>query len=159
MIDLYEEFLALVDTLSDGGITYAVCGGIAVALWGYPRFTKDIDLLIARDDLDRVLDAVHGLGYTLPSGVLPFDAGTPREREVFRISKAVGEDLITLDLLLVSPVFKDVWRDRMVLDGHGRSISIVSLDGLKQMKRVAGRSQDLADIEHLEAVSQGCEDE
>ncbi len=153
-IDLYDEFLSLVDALGKAGIEYAVCGGVAVALYGYPRFTKDIDILIHRNDLDRVLAAVKDLGYILPSGLLPFDTGTDREREIFRVSKAVGEELLTLDLLLVAPIFERVWRDRKVLAGEHRNISIVSLPGLELMKRVAGRGQDLVDIENLTVVSQ-----
>ena len=54
-MDLYDELVALVDALERQGSGYAICGGIAVALHGYPRFTRDIDLLIRREDLPKVL--------------------------------------------------------------------------------------------------------
>ena len=45
MFDLYEEFKAIVAALGEQGIDYAVCGGLAMAVWGAPRATVDIDLL------------------------------------------------------------------------------------------------------------------
>ncbi len=54
-MDLYDELMALIDAFADANIDYALCGGIAVAFYGYPRFTKDIDILIRAEDLDRIL--------------------------------------------------------------------------------------------------------
>ena len=45
-MDLYEELLEIIDALSKAKLNYALCGRIAVAFYGYPRFTRDIDLLI-----------------------------------------------------------------------------------------------------------------
>jgi hypothetical protein len=44
-MDLYDELRSLVAALDRQHVDYAICGGIALALHGYPRFTKDIDLL------------------------------------------------------------------------------------------------------------------
>ena len=38
----FEEFLKL---LEDHGVDYLIVGGYAVAFYGYPRFTKDLDIL------------------------------------------------------------------------------------------------------------------
>ena len=46
MIDLAEEFEAVISALAEHGIEYAVCGGLAMAIHGFPRATVDIDLLI-----------------------------------------------------------------------------------------------------------------
>ena len=46
MLDLYEEFRAVVTALEDRDIDYAVCGGLAVAVYTEPRATVDIDLLV-----------------------------------------------------------------------------------------------------------------
>ena len=46
MLDLYEEFLGLVEGLDQRSIDYALCGGLAVAVHGSPRSTIDIDLLV-----------------------------------------------------------------------------------------------------------------
>jgi hypothetical protein len=55
--------------LDAAGIRYAVVGGNAVALWvakadpAATRTTKDVDLLVRRDDLDRISEVMRGLGF------------------------------------------------------------------------------------------------
>ena len=46
IVDLYQEFAALIRALEAGRVDYAVAGGLAVAIWGVPRATQDIDLLV-----------------------------------------------------------------------------------------------------------------
>ncbi len=58
--------------------------------------------------------------------------------------------MLSLDLLLVTPQVEDVWETREKIDFLGSQLSVVSLSGLIKMKRLAGRPQDLADIERLE---------
>ncbi len=36
MIDLYEEFKLVVTALAEKGIDYALCGGLAMAVYGFP---------------------------------------------------------------------------------------------------------------------------
>ena len=148
-MDLYEELLGLRELLRNAGIEYAICGGIAVAFHGYPRFTKDIDLLILPQDLDRVRKAVENQGFHIDTGILPFGSGGPYEREIVRITKIAGSETLTLDLLLVNAVLQDVWEDRQAFEWRGSLVPVVSLDGLAKMKRLAGRDQDLLDLKKL----------
>ena len=83
----YDEFKALVDTLNAEGIEYAVCGGIAVAFYGYARLTRDFDVLIHEEDIERVNRAVKKLGFLFDAGRIPFGVGGPNHREIYRISK------------------------------------------------------------------------
>ena len=45
-MDLRKELNQLVETLHQEEIPYALCGGMALAVHGHPRFTQDLDLLI-----------------------------------------------------------------------------------------------------------------
>lgn len=148
-MDLYQELRDLIDAIEASEIPYAVCGGIAVVLHGHARLTKDIDMLIRGEDLDAVRGVIKPLGFELEAGVMPFGVGTPAEREIFRISKVVGEQVLPLDLLLVSTAYETVWDSRESFDWGDRKIWVVSLDGLATMKRMSGRHQDLADLENL----------
>ncbi len=149
-MDLEQELEHLISALDDEGIEYAICGGLAVAIHGYPRATRDIDLLVRKEALERVESAVAKAGFTLVSGIIPFNAGQELERNVYRISKARGEDLLTLDLLLVPPFLEDVWKSREKYRVGEHDYWIVSREGLIKMKRIAGRPQDLADLDRLE---------
>lgn len=150
-MDLTLELEALLDALARARIPYAVCGGVALAIHGAPRFTKDIDLLVRSDDRDAIVVLIRDLGFDLPALPMTFGVGTPKAREVQRVSKIAGGQTLTLDLLVVGPALEPVWRGREVVEWGKRRIQIVSREGLIQMKRLAGRPQDLVDIDALEA--------
>ncbi len=144
-----QELTYLLDLLIADEIEYAICGGLAVVIYGYPRFTRDIDLLIPEADLDRVLSSIKKLNYTVPGGLISFNKGTSREINVYRISKVVDEEFLSLDLVLVSHVLQTVWDERVVFEWQNRQITVVSLTGLAKMKQLAGRTQDRLDLEKL----------
>lgn len=145
MTTLLGEFKAVTEALNAARIEYAVCGGWAMAIHGLPRATKDIDLLILAEDLDRVLNVARAREFDVEGLPLHFDI------EIRRISKIDKESkqLITLDLLLVSEAHRDIWAGRQKIGWKEGETYVVSREGLIQMKRLAGRIQDLADIEKL----------
>ena len=149
---LRNELLQITRCLDDAGIDYALCGGLAVAAHGYPRLTKDLDLLIQEENIESSHKVLAEIEYDLDSGLIPFDIGTDRERRLYPVSKAEGRELLTLDLLVVTPVFQEIWMTRESIEIGSKPIKIVSKDGLIKMKRIAGRLQDLADIEALERI-------
>ncbi len=102
-MNLYEELVGLVTILEDSGLDYALCGGVALAFHGHPRFTKDIDLLVREEDLEAVRKAVTKCGFTVPGGRVPLRIGKPDEQILHRVSKVSGSEALTLDLMLVSP--------------------------------------------------------
>jgi hypothetical protein len=152
-MNLQQEWLAIIDALHRAGIEYAVCGGFAVAMHGYPRLTTDIDFIIRTEDLDRVRVALANLGYRLDSGLLTFAAGQPSEQSLWRVSRVEGPDLITVDLLLVGSFLQDVWDTREHFAVGARRIAVVSRRGLLKMKRAAAHNKDRDDIEQLRLES------
>ena len=50
---LNQDFKEFIKSLNDNGVRYLVVGGYAVALHGYPRYTKDIDVWIDSESLKR----------------------------------------------------------------------------------------------------------
>ncbi len=147
MIDLAEEFEAVISALAEHRIDYAVCGGVAMAIHGLPRATVDIDLLIEPDDEERVYVAVEPLGFRIRATPMHFDQGKMEIRRVTKIDP-VGDTLM-LDLLLVTPAFENVWRDREQIESEFGFIWVVSRKGLIELKsgRMSGTDQD--DIKRL----------
>jgi hypothetical protein len=156
MADLVAELLTIARTLDAQRIEFAVCGGLAVAIHGHVRATRDIDLLLPNAARAPALDALKTIGFGLPAAPMVFGAGTIGERHVQRVSKAAGRELVTVDLILVEPAFVEVWASRQRFARDATQLTVVSADGLIAMKRLAGRKQDLADIEALE---RGADDE
>jgi hypothetical protein len=147
MFDLFEELKALVEALSERNLEYAVCGGVAMAIHGAPRATVDIDLLVRSDDLSAVIDVARNRGFDVEASPMSFKGGAIQIR---RISKISRDGVLMLDLLLVTPAVDEVWRTRVWVEWEYGLLSVVSREGLIQLKRLAGRHRDLDDIERLE---------
>jgi hypothetical protein len=144
-IDLLEDFRALVAALDEARIDYAVVGALALAVHGFPRATTDIDLLVRKEDVERVLKAVERVGYRLPALPIAFRNGI----EVQRVTKVVGADHLILDLILVNDLLEEAWRSRTRLSSAEGAVTVISREALVQMKAMAGRPQDLVDLDRL----------
>ncbi len=145
-MNLVEELRAVTGALTSAGIEHALCGGLAVVAYGYVRATKDIDLLLLEEDVERALRALAIIGFPLRAGPIPFATGQPTERRLYRATKVTQGDHLTVDLMVVTPVLQGSWNDRVTLEWGGQRVPIVSRTGLALMKRLAGRPQDLADL-------------
>jgi predicted amino acid-binding ACT domain protein len=147
MNDLVPELSAITIALKDRGVDYALCGGLSMAVHGFPRATMDIDLLIRPESLESAYAIAAEHGFDIRGLDMSFKE---RAVEIRRVSKIIGEDVLSLDLLLVTPQVEDVWETREAVEFQGNSLTVVSRTGLLKMKRLAGRPQDLADIYRIE---------
>jgi hypothetical protein len=150
-MNLVDELYAVVAALTKAGVRYAVCGGVAVTIHGATRSTKDIDILVMPADVSRALEAVRPLGYVFAAVPMTFGVGTNCERHVQRVSKVEGNEHLLLDFLLADAAFEGALDDRVQVPLSEGPLSVVSRATLIRMKRLAGRAQDVADIEKLEA--------
>lgn len=147
--DLFDSLFAVVAVLERENIEHALVGGLAVAVYGAPRATTDIDLLIDPNDGDRAVAAAKKAGFGFEALPLQFSDGM-RLRRVTRIDS--GESL-TLDFILADEPLEPAWASRRRFEtGDGRHISVIGRDELIAMKILAGRAKDLADVERLEEV-------
>lgn len=148
MLDLYEELRSLIAALDKHEIEYALCGGIAMAIFGRPRATVDIDLLIVAETLDEVIELAKALKYTVRGLDMSFANDAIEIRRVSKIDQETGF-VLSLDMLLVTPQIQEVWDSRVRADWEGGKLSVVSRDGLIALKKLGGRPQDFADISTL----------
>ena len=148
-MNLVDELHAIAAALRARGVPYAVCGGVAVTIHGATRSTRDIDILVGAEDIQRVLDIVNPLGYRFPALPMTFEKGTPHERHVQRVSKLEGEHHLILDIIAADGPFAGMLQDRVVVSLPEGDLEVVSLAALSKMKRLAARAQDLADLEKL----------
>jgi Nucleotidyl transferase AbiEii toxin, Type IV TA system len=152
----------LIAALSDGGVDYVLIGGLAVGAHGFPRATKDVDIVPAPDDANlerlagvlREIDAHNfGTGEFDPAE-FPFDprkAADLRAGGNFVLATRVGR----LDLMQRVPgvpgdlAFEHLTRTAVETSLGGRPVRVCSRADLIAMKRAAGRPQDLLDLEQL----------
>jgi hypothetical protein len=149
MLDIYDEFRNLVAVLDEHQIDYALCGGMAMAVHDRPRMTIDIDVLIQTESLDAVMGIANELDYKIRGKDMSFANGAVEIRRVSKIDPESG-DLLSLDLLLVTPQLRSVWDSRVQSEWEGRRLSVVSRSGLVALKKLRNSGQDLDDIKALE---------
>lgn len=147
MSDLLTELERLTNSLDDAGIEYAVCGGLALTILGFPRATFDIDILIRHESLEDSFRIAKEFGFDIHGMDMSFKE---RAVEIRRVSKIDDDgEVLSLDYLLVTPQVEDVWNDRITVDWQGKAMSIVSRRGLIRMKELAARPKDLIDIDRI----------
>jgi hypothetical protein len=148
MTSLLDELSQLISALNENEIEYAVCGGLSLAIHGFVRATVDIDILIQPSSLEKAYKIAGEKGFDIRRLDISFKE---RAVEIRRVSKIDADgEVLSLDLLLVTPEIQSVWKTRETINFLGNQLSVVSREGLIKMKRLAGRPQDLADIARLE---------
>ena len=146
MIELFHQAQLIVQALNQAAVDYALCGGIAVGVYGHIRATEDIDIVIRSDDDLAAIDAVlKPLGWDNLSESIEFKNGFILHRRV----KASGADVVQLDIL-VAPAHVDVLSDRVLSDLQGIACWIISKPSLRIMKEGTGRQKDQDDLLHLQ---------
>lgn len=151
-MDILDELKAITAALDRGGIDYALCGGLAMAVYDLPRATLDIDLLIPIDSLLRAQRAVEPLGFTLNAAPMEFHGGKIRIHRLCKIDHGTGEQLI-LDFLLATPETLAAWEGRRDVQWEGRTLKVVSPRGLILLKSFRRSGKDQDDIEHLRSIT------
>ena len=143
---LYDELRSVLNALDRAGVDYALVGGMAVAVWGAPRATRDIELLVRSEDLAKAMSAVRERGFTLAALLFEFKDGTTLQR-VNRVDEA--GNLMTVDFMLVDRNLESAWASRTRVPFADGEVAVVSREALMAMKAQAARAQDLADIQNL----------
>jgi hypothetical protein len=150
MLDLYDELAAIIRALNDARVDYALCGGLAMAVYGLARATEDVDLLVRPEDYDSIKSAVANAGYTFEARPMPFKTGL----QIRPLTKIVAADHVILDLLLVYDDIEGVWDDRREIDWNGLPLFVVNKEGLIRLKEQRKSGQDLDDIAWLKKTNQ-----
>ncbi|MBI3181762.1 MAG: hypothetical protein HYZ28_06430 [Myxococcales bacterium] len=149
------ELEAVLDALARERVPFALCGGVALGVHGLVRATKDFDFVVPEKDLSRAKAAVAATGFTLPAAPMTFQKGRPEETVVHRVSKPLGDSVLTVDFLLARGYLAQVLKGCQEVEWSGRRVAVASAADLIMMKRVADRPQDRADIARLEAILRG----
>ena len=100
--------------------------------------------MVPADSLDRARKVAVMAGFLDDSGRIPF-----ADTDLYRAIKTDGPDFRAVDLLVPKNLNTVAWEKRQWFDWHGLPICAVSVEGLVEMKRAAGRDQDLLDIKQL----------
>jgi hypothetical protein len=143
---LSKDFIEFIALLNKNKIKYLVVGGYAVAIHGYPRYTKDLDIWIdiSPDNIQQLLKTITEFGF----GSLNLEFNDFAEPGYVI---QLGYPPCRIDLLtsLEGVSFKECYSQKNTLTIDGVSVDFIDLPHLRINKKSTGRSQDQADLENL----------
>jgi len=161
-------FEPLFKTLNDAGVRYVVVGGLAVVLHGHARLTNDVDLIIDLEDVQAagLIEALVSMGMQARLPVDPKDFAKQKIREIWVRDRGMqvfsmydpSNPMRAVDIFANNPLpFKNLWARAEEFKLPNTTVRVASIPDLIYLKRLAGRPQDLADIEQLKAIQQAKE--
>jgi hypothetical protein len=154
--ELRDALIRFADLLDRGGVPYMIVGAMAVAIWGRPRATADIDVTVLADagGLEAIAASAEAAGLRVDrqwlewqpllrgfqirfiDAGLPIDAMRPRDRHE-----------------------EAAFARRRAIEIGGRALWFVAPDDLILMKLKAGRPRDFEDALAVLAAQRGSLDE
>jgi len=127
-------------------VRYIVIGGVASVLYGVPRVTFDLDILIeaTTENAQRLLDALIEAGFGTATLTNACDL-VSHEITVFN-------DRVRIDVQTSTPgvSFQDAWSRRKTVTYQGQDLFILSKKDLIASKRASARDVDMEDVRLLE---------
>lgn len=145
---LNDDYKEMLQCLTGEKVKFLLVGAYAVAAYGYPRATKDIDIFVraAPDNASALMRALTRFGAPL-SDISAADFST--EGAVFQI----GNNPRRIDILtrITGVDFQQAYERRQIVTLEGMTVPVISREDLITNKRATGRMQDLADVERLES--------
>ncbi|MCK5428238.1 MAG: hypothetical protein KAI94_02140 [Anaerolineales bacterium] len=144
---LNQDFKEFIRLLNDNQVRYLVVGGYAVALHGYPRYTKDIDLWveIAPENSSKIIHALDQFGF----GSLGLKMEDFLELDTI-IQLGYPPNRIDLMTTLSGIDFETCYEAKIQVEIDEIIVNFIDLENLKKNKKASGRNQDLADLENLD---------
>ncbi len=139
----FKEFLQL---LNEHQVEYMLIGGYAVAYYGYPRSTGDMDIWIALNDqnANQVMKAIIAFGFNASNLSRELFL---KENQIIRLGTPPLRIEITTGISGVQ--FSDCYPLRVIDNFDDIKVHCISLEHLKTNKKAAGRFKDLNDLENL----------
>ena len=151
------DYIQLFTKLYEQKVNYLICGGLAVNIYGIPRMTADIDLLIdfTAENVEKFDVVMKSLNYqpVLPIKIQSLINENDRVEAVknknliaFSFYNLVN-NIMNVDVLINTPFnFNELWNNKVIRKADETELYLVSVKDLIKMKEYANRVQDQQDI-------------
>ncbi|MFO1483813.1 MAG: hypothetical protein U1F71_10685 [Verrucomicrobiaceae bacterium] len=146
-----SDFKDLLRLFAEHEVRYLIVGGYAAMHYSQPRFTKDLDIWLepSSDNASRVMQAFGAFG-------MPLIDVTPEDFERESFQYMIGRAPVLFDFLTSLPglTFATCWANRVTDEDEGFAVHYLSKPDLIRAKELAGRPQDLADLDEIRRAGQ-----
>lgn len=156
------NFLEILARLHDSGAEFVIVGGVAAVLHGGTRVTFDLDIVprLETESWTATVELLWSMGARprIPATlqqICDVDQvrSWQRDKGMLALNLRTPDGTTEVDLLVAESDGFTGLRDRaLAVTVDGRTFHVASVDDLIDMKKRAGRPQDLLDIAHLESV-------
>ncbi len=145
-----SDLIELLVALNAAGAEYLLIGAYAVAFYGHPRATKDVNIFVGTDPSNAKKVWAALLSFGAPLGDLKLqDLETPET--YFIMGRPPNQiDIITS---IDGVTFRRAWETRVSETYQRIPVNFIGRAELITNKRETGRPQDIADIASLAALS------
>ncbi|WP_319559466.1 nucleotidyltransferase [Marispirochaeta sp.] len=145
-MDTHPDYKELLELFNKRRVEYVIVGAHALALYGVPRFTGDIDIMIrpTQENGECIIKALEEFGFSF-SDLSSADFADP-DKVIQLGYPPVRIDLITS----ISGLTWEQVDSGKTLDYYGDvPVNFIGRKELIINKRASGRKKDLADLESL----------
>ena len=144
---LDKDLREFIELLNSASVEYVIVGAHAVAYYGHPRMTGDLDLLIqpSTENARNIEDVLRRFGFA-NLGLTADDFQKPDTV----VQLGVSPNRIDILTSLTGVDTEAVWTTRVSAKIDGLPVSFISKALLIQNKQATGRTQDIADVEAIQ---------
>jgi len=141
-----KDFEELLKLFNKNKVRYCIIGAYAVGIYGAPRYTKDMDLLVEPDveNAQRIIKALTEFG---------FKSLGLKEKDFIQKGKIIqlGYEPVRIDLItsIKSCDFQEVWENKTIGAYGKQKAFFIGFDELIKNKQKSGRKQDNVDVSIL----------
>lgn len=151
------EYSELFKELDSKKIRYLICGGMAVNIYGIPRMTADIDLLLDFEernisDFEKMMEELNyqpQIPFSLKNLIdksKRIEVIKERNLIAFSFFNSVSNTM-NVDVLIDVPMtFEELWNNRELRNVEDYKVHLVSINDLIELKKYSNRIQDQKDI-------------
>jgi hypothetical protein len=145
-MEVQTDFKELLELFNAHKVQYLIVGGYALAYYGVPRYTGDIDIFVKSEaqNASYILKALDDFGFG--------SAGLKKE-DFIKTENIIqlGYPPVRIDIITsISGVsFDDAYKKREKGTYGNIPVYYISLDDFVKNKKASGRKKDLADLEML----------
>jgi predicted nucleotidyltransferase len=149
-------FDELLRRLAVAEVRFVLVGGLAVNAWGVVRGTKDLDIVVDQEpeNLNRLATLATAAGGHVHTSDSFLSSSFSIAAILARGERVeIETELGSLDVvqgLPGVPSYTELRSRALEVDLMGVIVAVCSLTDLRAMKRAAGRTRDLADLEDLD---------
>jgi hypothetical protein len=142
---IHPDFADFIAALEHNRVDFVIVGAYALAFWGAPRFTGDVDLWVrpTASNAKALLRAIKEFGFTS----LSLTEQDILSGDIIQM----GHPPMRIDLITVLDglAADEIWSSRREGPFGERTVFYLGKDALAKNKRATGRPKDLADLAAL----------